>query len=734
MEYRCELSGLSEIEVVEAVVFEGISRDTCAQVRVVATEAEGAFDDVGSIGQPVVLKILVDDEVVRAFHLVVREIEDEGLESDHRTWTLRLVDRFNLLDLRTDVRIFQEKSTQEIVTQVYQDAGIDPGTVTWNVTRSLPKRVYCVQCRERDSDFTSRLLAHEGVFRIPADEVDGAKSIFADEAAAFVAIDGEPSVTLVDHSNLGSGIDDFEVEYCIVSDEIVLKDWNYETPMIDLMATGSLSGTVQSQLYEFPGGFSTPAEGKALSTIRSEELMAQRSIARGRAHQTSFRPGRWFELSGTRRDPLDTKWLLREVTHRYALRGIEGQAAYEVRFVASFLEQAYRPRRDVKRPIVAGSHSIKVTGPSGEEIHTESLGRMKGRFFWDRVGKEDDKASCWMRVVQLPIGGSQALARVGWEMIVRYAFGDPDRPIAIARADNGTHPAPYAYPKAASAMSFKTLSSPGGAKFNEFTMEDGGGGMKFGVTASKDWNEQVNNDKTEKIGVDEKLDVGTDLSTNIGASQTETVGGSHTMTVGADSGVEVGGSRTKSVGGSETLSISGNLAEKVASADTESVGGSHTSIAALGVNRTSSGSHSLTVGGTMLSLAGLGCAVAVAGAKSETVGAAKLVLAGGAISETAIGAVALTVGGAYIHRASGNRTSSAKGSSSLLVGGVALLNAGGQIQIKAPTIKITVGGVVNLLGGGGILNLTPGSATCLGLFTADGSGSVKLAGAPNLTT
>lgn len=39
-----------------------------------------------------------------------------------------------------------------------------------------------------------------------------------------------------------------------------------------------------------------------------------------------------------------------------------------------------------------------VTGPAGEEIHTDTYGRVKVQFHWDRSGAADDTSSAWARV------------------------------------------------------------------------------------------------------------------------------------------------------------------------------------------------------------------------------------------------------------------------------------------------------------------------------------------------
>ena len=382
--------------------------------------------------------------------------------------------------------------------------------------------------------------------------------------------------------------------------------------------------------------------------------------------------------------------------------------------------------------MAAGSDCVVVTGPAGQEIDTDTYGRMTGHFFWDRVGPHDNTSSLPIRFAQMAIGGSMALARVGWEMVVRYLYGDPDRPIAIARADNAVHTSPYSYPAAKTAMSLKTPSSPGGGAYNEVMMQDSGGGMQFAVTAAKDYFEQVNNNKTQKIAVNEKLNVGVDMAHTVQGKQQVTIGAMHTKSVTADAGVTVTGSRTKSVGAAEMVTVSGKLSETITGYDTESVGAARITAAATGISRSASGSSSLTVGGAIIEAAALGCAVSTAGARAETVGAVKLALSGGSITESIIGAMAETVGGVMLSAPGGKSTGMAKGAYSLEVGGVAMVNAAGTIAVKAKSVKITVGGVANLLGGGGILNLTPGSAAFVGIVGLNGSDSVSLSGAPNV--
>ncbi|MEZ4447381.1 MAG: type VI secretion system tip protein TssI/VgrG [Polyangiaceae bacterium] len=725
-----EIDGLPDgCLVAVATVREAISEPTHASVVVLATDD---VDLAGLVGKPAHLTLEIQALTPRHFHLVVAAARFEGIQAGphaFRRYVVELTHELSLLQYRSDVRMFQEKDAKEIVVEVLEAAGVPSADVTFSLGRSLSKRVYCIQYRETDFNFASRLLEHEGIFYFIHDDEGGTHITFADDQSAFLAVEGETCDVWDGHA--AEAVRDFWLEDRAAPGLAVVCDYNFETPQIDL--TSSHQGDAsQGEVFEYAAGHATTAEGAALAEIRCQERRAQSVIGQGMSNYLSFTAGKTFELQGALAAHQNQEYLLTHVTHRAVVHGPAADAAsYENDFTAIPKSIAFRPARRARRPRLRGVHSAVVTGPGGE-IHTDNFGRMKGKFFWDRVNPEDDTSSCWMRVTQLPISGSMALARMTWEMGIAYFDGDPDRPIAITRLYNGEKVSPYGYPAAKTRMAFQTPSSPASGKSNEIRLEDGGGGQEFFVNASKDYDGAVINNKTEDVGVDETVDVGVDTKIDVGASQTVSIGANHTETVSSNQAVGVTGDRSVSIGASETVTVSGNITQAINGSDTETTGGSHTSLAALGVDKNSSSSFALTVGGSKIQASALGVAVAVAGAKAETVGGAKIFASGKTVTESVVGAYACTVGGAVVHAAANNRLGSTKGVAAITVGGLAACNAAGKVSFKAPKINIMVGGVANLLGGGGILNLTPASATFTGIVTLDASGKIKLSGNPNL--
>jgi len=95
--------------------------------------------------------------------------------------------------------------------------------------------------------------------------------------------------------------------------------------------------------------------------------------------------------------------------------------------IASFLPQALSALKErldtverhvaserARRPRIRGVQTAVVTGSSAQEqaIHVDKFGRIKVRFYWDRVGQQDDTSSCWMRVVIAKGGHDQKSKRV----------------------------------------------------------------------------------------------------------------------------------------------------------------------------------------------------------------------------------------------------------------------------------------------------------------------------------
>ncbi len=613
----------------------------------------------------------------RSFPLVIVEVDRSDLDAGANRYQLVLEHPIALLRFRRDHRTFLEKSVKAIVEALLAPLSLTP---TWKASRGTTPRVVCVQYGETDFDFVMRLLEEEGIFWFAPDDPSTPKITIADASSAFEPIEGDPEIPITGEG-VGTGIHQLTFEHVITSGAVALADYDFEKPGVDLTARASLDDDPAGELFEYPGRYGTPADGTALAKVRAEEIASTKVRISGTSSRPELRAGSTFEVSSIHEGNAGIgKVLVRSVEHGFA-------EAYQNSFVGSPFELPYRPRRKTPRPQVGGTLVATVTGPAGQEIHTDKLGRMKVKYAFDRLGKSDDTSSQWMRQAQPVVGGSMMLARVGWEMALRHLDGNPDRPVGVARMYDGEHVPPEKLPGTQTKTSFETLTSPRGEKLNAITIDDKGGAMLFEVNAAKDLDATVLHDETESIGANDTLAVGKDSTTLIGDAQATTIEKDDTSTAAKDAGIAVAGDRTKTVTKNETTAIEGAVSVRVDGNDEETVGKDLKTSADEAMLETTKGKYDLTVGGAVTAKTKKDYTIYVAGKSTETIGAAKTTASSdGSLVETVGGDASSTIGGAWVETVEGNRSSSSQGAMKRTIGAVASLTATGKLQIKAKTM------------------------------------------------
>jgi len=389
-------------------------------------------------------------------------------------------------------------------------------------------------------------------------------------------------------------------------------------------------------------------------------------------------------------------------------------------------DKAFRPATPARAPRASGIESAITTGVSGEEIHVDDLGRVKLRFPWDRSGITDDRSSAWTRSLQMSMGGSMLLPRVGWEVPVGYLDGIPDRPFVLGRVYNATAPVPYGLPGGSATTTLQSDTSPGGGSSNEIRMADTAGSMEMFVHASRDQTVAVGGSASTTVGADETLDIGLAYSVVVKGSQTHSVGASQSINVKTDGVVDVKGARSESVGALEIIDVTGNRSVVTPGAYTEIIGALY-GIQCNQSNTVVQGAFTQMIGAGMGLAAGLGTQESVAAMRTELVGGARTIAVTKDLNESVRGPKSVTAGKAT-EKASGKLITEVKGPVDIKVGGSAKMEAGDAFIVKAPSITIHVGGKVKagpLVIGGGKLKAKSGTTTFKGNIKRQG-GSNKV--------
>uniref|UniRef100_UPI00272D14B7 type VI secretion system tip protein TssI/VgrG n=1 Tax=Pseudomonas sp. TaxID=306 RepID=UPI00272D14B7 len=219
---------------------------------------------------------------------------------------------------------------------------------------------------------------------------------------------------------------------------------------------------------------------------------------------------------------------------------------YRNRFTATPWDVPFRPAIKHPKPKVLGQQTAVVTGPEGEEIHCDELGRIKVQFHWDREGQADDKTSCWLRVASSWAGnnwGSVVIPRIGMEVLVSFLEGDPDQPLVSGCLYNSAHPVPYSLPEHKTRSLFKSLSSPGGNGFNELRIEDKAGEEQIFIHAQRDWDQNIQHDQKIRVGNERHERIEANRYTENLAEEHHTTHGDRKTEIKADDHLTVSGSQ-----------------------------------------------------------------------------------------------------------------------------------------------------------------------------------------------
>ncbi len=478
------------------------------------------------------------------------------------------------LNLFTNCRIFQNKSVPDIVTQIFTDRGYS--AFRNHLQGTYAPREYCVQYRETDFNFVSRLLEEEGIYYYFEQSVDKHTLVLGDTKQDLASCPGQAEVRyqpsdggLLENDTVQTLEEELHVHIGTAS----LTDYDFIKPSTSLYAT--ISGDNQpGELYDYPGRYVSKAEGDKLARIRLEEQEVQLTTVRGQTNCTALECGYKFTLKEHYRDDANKEYAITALHQRgrnSSYRSNADPSAYEY---ANDIEAipatvSFRPPRIAKKPVIRGSQTAVVVGKAGEEIWTDQYGRVIVQFFWDRNGKDDENSSCWVRVSHQWAGkhwGAIYIPRIGQEVIVSFLEGDPDRPIITGRVYNADQMPPYPLPDEQTKSTVKSMSSKGGGGFNEIRFEDKKGSEQIFVHGEKDQDIRIKNDRKEWIGNDRHLfvvndkfeKIGNDEHSHVVANRNEKIEGNHSLAVSGNRGIKIDGNQSLAVTGNLTETVSGN--------------------------------------------------------------------------------------------------------------------------------------------------------------------------------
>jgi type VI secretion system secreted protein VgrG len=601
----------------ELVWTEALGRLFQVELSLISDDPNIDFD--GIIGQGVTITLQLPEGEARHFHGIVSRFVQTRIEDRYAHYQATVVPWLWLLTRTADCRIFQEKSIPDIITEIFDLHGFTDYRLALSGT--YEPWDYCVQYRETAFNFVSRLMEQEGIYYFFEHEKGKHTLVIADGANAHQPFPEGASLPYnpaggdqTDHPAITSWLVEQEIQPGVCG----LNDFNFEKPKSSLEARSSVSRNHAHsgfEIYDYPGEHEESGEGTTYSKVRLEEFQSQHEVLKGESNSTRISAGYLLTLEEYPREDQNREHLITELEYRITNNLPESDAARpgaacSCRFSALDSATPVRPVRITPKPLIQGPQTAIVSGPGGEEIHTDKYGRVKVQFHWDRYGRADENSSCWVRVSQTWAGkswGTIHIPRIGQEVVIEFLEGDPDRPIITGRVYNADAMPPYALPANKTQSGIKTRSSQGGggSNFNEIRFEDKTGSEQLFIHAEKNQDIEVENDETHWVGHDRTKTIDNDETTLVKHDRTETVDHDETITihnnrserVDNDETLSIGGNRTETVTGNENITIDGSRTEQVAGDETITISGGRTESVAQDESITISGGRTESVGG-----------------------------------------------------------------------------------------------------------------------------------------
>lgn len=622
---------------------EEISMPFSFELEMISEDHSIEFKNI--IGKNVTVSIVLANGEKRFFNGIISRFSqargggESGADARFSYYTATMAPWLWLLTKTADSRIFQELSVPDIVAKIFDEKRFLDYNMKFH--GDYDKRVYCVQYRETDFNFVSRLLEEEGIYYFFEHE-DGKHTLVLSDAPEEHKPCPNQESALYQTSG-GARLEEdvitsLEMMQEIKAGKYTLSDFNFETPNTDLKVEAPSRqklGPGEREIYDYPGEYGKRGEGDRLVNIRMQEEEAEITTITGSSDCRAFTSGYKFKLQEYYREDMNEKeYVLTSVNHSvsqgYETGDAESEFEYNNNFMCIPFDIPYRPKRNTPKPVVEGVQTAIIVGPAGEEIYPDEHGRVKVQFHWDREGKKDENSSCWIRVSQVWAGagwGAMYIPRIGHEVIVDFVEGDPDRPIITGRVYHGINKPPYDLPGEKTKSTIKSDSSLGGGDSNEFRFEDKKGEEEIYLHGQKDWTIAIENDKNQTIGHDESMTIGNNRTKSVGNDQSETIGNNKSIQVGSNHTETIGSNMSLTVGSNQTESVGVNCSETIGVAKSLTVGAAYQVSVGAAMNE--------TIGAAKAEEIGAAKSVNVGGNSSENVGANKSVEAGGNISESA---------------------------------------------------------------------------------------------------
>ena len=412
------LAGGASFEVVSFTLDEALSTPFALHLELISFSHDVDFGKL--LDKPVLFTVWRGEQPVRYVHGLVSSFS-QGESGFHRTRYRALVEpQLARARLRSNWRIFQQKTVQQILQLMLQRQGITQFDIGASFDHQV--REFCVQAGESDLDFIARLAAEEGFVYSFEHSAKQHKLLLTDRLLSLGLIsrgaikheDADARYTAPEplaadtvlYQPSGGGdqaipcLRRFSYSEQVRTARQVQRDYTFTNPAYRQQHAAASKAAHQSSDYEcfdYPGRYKRDVAGKPFTQTRMTGLRHDACLAEVNGDDVRLQPGLCFKLIEHERQDLNVHWRVISIHHEgkqfTSLQEEAAEAEHGTHYQQSAVlvpgRSEWRPK-PLQRPRVDGPHMATVVGPPGEAIYCDEWGRGKVQFTWDRTDKNND--------------------------------------------------------------------------------------------------------------------------------------------------------------------------------------------------------------------------------------------------------------------------------------------------------------------------------------------------------
>jgi type VI secretion system secreted protein VgrG len=483
------------------------------EIELTAVSTDTTIDPNQLLYKPVSITVRRVNGIDRFFNGIVRHVDSVGYAQRARAeYRLSVVPSLWFLSQTVDCRIFQQQSAVEILQTLFSEHSVSP--VDFRIFGDQPVREYTTQYNETDLDFVHRLLQESGYFYFFEHSQTEHRLVITDANQAFKPMQ-QPLHRVIYNGNNVDIFNSWRDSLGTAFGTVRLQDYDPtkpDTPVIGRQTTTlKTAGASNRNMFRWPAETTENQIAADRARFRMEAGEATAALQGGHGFDPNLCPGFRFTLAS---DPSSSAENV-----DYAVHGTMHRASdetwiggtqppeFDCEFTCFQQTTNWRDDLSIPRPMMAGIFSAIVLGETGEEIHADSLARVKVRPFYDYRGDTIASKAIFIRILHAWSGktwGWQHLPRVGTEVGISFMNGDPDNPVMVGCFYNQDYLPPFPVPAEQTKQGFRSRSTLHGTTqdFNELHFDDKKGEELVFLHAQKDHKIEVEHDQNSTIGHD----------------------------------------------------------------------------------------------------------------------------------------------------------------------------------------------------------------------------------------